>query len=83
MNEEAETLIEENVKEEFDGAQSNENEGEIEGVSPIWRVHEDEIIFSKPLIFEPIHKIACYLLGAVNLGVLSSSTTYFYFLHEI
>lgn len=49
-NEEVETLVKENMKEEFDSSvQSNENEGEIAGVSPILRVREDIIISSKLL----------------------------------
>lgn len=56
-NQEANTLVEENVEEEFDGnMQFSDSEGKVEGVSPILRIHEDEIIRLEPCIFEPKHK---------------------------
>lgn len=56
-NEDTETLVEENVKQEFDSSvQCYENEGEIEVTSPISRVHKDETIYLESFIFEPTHK---------------------------
>ena len=53
-NEDTKTLVEENVKEEFDhSVQCYENEGDIEVMSPISRVHKDEIIYLESFIFEP------------------------------
>lgn len=72
-NGEAEPLLEENVKEEFDNIVQGQRNWESE---PILRARKDKIIFSEPLIFDPTHKRDCYCLSELNIKVLSGTTSF-------